>query len=266
MKLKMKKKEIARRLVKFALQLLFFIIYPQLFVNAFSAIKYMCAQIAGNKMVEWNPFVETLVILLAITMVFGRVFCGYACAFGSLGDWLFSLSAFAQKKLRGKVLKLPPRVIGWLSYLKYAVLLIIIAACLTGTYGYISAADPWELFAVFRAGNFSIEGRAYMAATLGIIVIGMIFVERFFCALLCPMGAIFALMPVLPLAVITEGKDCVSGCSRCSRECPAGISPKETSSRHGECFQCGKCVAACPNGNLKIGAVMLLARSSVEKS
>ena len=39
---------------------------------------------------------------LIITILFGRHFCGYACAFGSLGDALYELTAFIRAKCFGK--------------------------------------------------------------------------------------------------------------------------------------------------------------------
>lgn len=79
----------------------------------------------------------------------------------------------------------------------------------------------------------------------------MCFVPRFFCRVLCPMGALFALMPVIPAFVPVKDKEnCIKGCSLCKKNCPAALSLEESS---GECFQCGACMDVCPKGNVKIG-------------
>ena len=38
-------------------------------------------------------------VLLVITILFGRHFCGYACAFGSLGDAMYELTLFIRQKV-----------------------------------------------------------------------------------------------------------------------------------------------------------------------
>ena len=62
-----------------------FIIYPALFSTAFTGIKLIVEQITQRASLPWNSFVQTLVVLLVFTIVFGRFFCGFACAFGTWG-------------------------------------------------------------------------------------------------------------------------------------------------------------------------------------
>ena len=246
-------------IIKFVIQLAFFISMPALYSAAFSGIKYIAIQIHSQEMIVWNPFLSTLAVLLVSTIIFGRFFCGFACSFGSVGDLLFTCSTLIQKKFRKKIFILPDSAIKYLNYLKYVVLIGIIALCLTGTYSYISQADPWEIFASFRAGNFAINGRYIALAILIAIVIGMCLVERFFCQFLCPMGAVFALMPSLPFLIFNrEKKDCIPGCTICIKTCPASISLGEKHSRYNDCFQCGKCSVKCPKKNMRLGIRKLL--------
>ena len=44
----------------------------------------------------------SLIILCASTVVFGRFFCGFACAFGSLSDWVRAAYVWVCKKLKKK--------------------------------------------------------------------------------------------------------------------------------------------------------------------
>jgi polyferredoxin len=243
-----------RRVIRFIIQAGFFIFQPALFATAFAGVKYLALQIGLHKAIVWNPFLETLVALVLSTIIFGRYFCGYACAFGSLGDWIYSASAFMQKKLRKKVIRLPAKIISALQYVKYAVLLGVISACFFNVYSVVSRADPWELFAAFRGGNFSLHGKVWSVVTLGIILLGMIFIERFFCMFLCPMGAVFALLPILPFAAYNRRRsECVKGCSLCTKVCPASVSLGDKHSKYGDCFQCGKCAEKCPRRNVRIG-------------
>lgn len=243
-----------QNLPRLIIQIAFFISMPALFSTAFSGIKYLADQIYKTETISWNPFLATLIVLLAYTIVFGRFFCGYACAFGSLGDWLYSISAFLQKKIRKKPIMIPDKAINRLLYLKYIVLIIIVVLCLTGTYSYVSSADPWELFASFIALRFDMSGKVISAILLGGIVIGMLFVERFFCMFLCPMGAVFALMPIIPFTTFNRKKsECIPGCTLCEKTCPASISFGEKDSKYGDCFQCGRCSVKCPKENIRLG-------------
>jgi polyferredoxin len=269
----MKKKPTAHSVARLAIQIVFFIFLPSLFSVAFNGVKYVADQIFRHETIAWNPFLATLTALAVFTVLFGRFFCGYACAFGSLGDWLFACSAFIRKKVGKKTgkeaggraggktgkeaFKLPDKAIAALLYLKYLILIGVVIACLLNVYSFIGPADPWGLFASLRAGGaggLTLDGREWAAAALGAIVVGMLFVERFFCMFLCPMGAAFALLPMLPLTIYGRKKeDCIPGCSLCVRTCPASISLGEARGGYGDCFQCGKCAARCPKGNVRPG-------------
>jgi polyferredoxin len=251
---KLKRARILHASVRFAVQALFFMLMPALFSTGFMGAKYVCEQIYKRGAIELNPFVLTMLLLFAFTIVFGRFFCGYACAFGSLGDWLFTVSTFAQKRLRinvGAIIN-RPRVLHILQYIKYVVLIAILAACLTGTYGVVSSSDPWGLFASLKVANFTLNGYSiYAVVLLALIILAMLLVERAFCQFFCPMGALFALLPMLPVVPFTRDKaNCIKGCSACVKACPAAIELSEATTKTGECFQCGKCADRCPKGNL----------------
>lgn len=262
----MKKKLKIFTIVRIVIQLIFFVLMPAVFSTAFMGAKYIAEQIFKREVIAVNPFVETLIVLLVITILFGRYFCGYACAFGSLGDWVFGISAAVQKKFRKKVFKLPVTIIAKLQYVKYAVLLVILGMCVGGRYSMIGKYDPWEVFASIRAGNFSMERSSVWAIVLLIVIImGMCFVERFFCSFLCPMGAIFSIMPILPFATFNRDKEkCAKGCTLCVKTCPAALSLGEENSKYGDCFQCGRCSIKCPKKSIKNGLEKLIEKGSNE--
>ena len=90
----MKKKQRKVRLIRAAIQLIFFIAAPSLFSTAFAGVKSIFLAIGGQQSVTWNSFLDITALLLIITILFGRHFCGYACAFGSLGDALKGADIF----------------------------------------------------------------------------------------------------------------------------------------------------------------------------
>ena len=188
--------------------------------------------------------------------MFGRFFCGYACAFGSLGDAVRGLYLWICKKCKKKPRSIPKTVCRWLSYGKYVVLLAIVLLCFSGVYGELSGWSPWDVFSMLHAGNFHLSGYVLGVVLLVLIVAGMAFCNRFFCRFLCPMGAVFSLLPVLPLfSVRREREGCVKGCSACERCCPADLQLPEADSwnSNGDCFQCQKCLDICPKKNARSG-------------
>lgn len=100
----MKKKTIpAKKLhayIRAAIQVVFFICFPSAFTTAFSAIKNIFTQIGSQAPIVWSSFLTVCLALCAFTIVFGRFFCGYACAFGAMGDAVRSLYVFLCKKMQ----------------------------------------------------------------------------------------------------------------------------------------------------------------------
>jgi hypothetical protein len=253
------KRLLKRRLttvLRLAIQVVFFIVFPSLFAAGFTGVRYVAGQVHSHDPVSFNLFVLNLLILFASVVLFGRFFCGYLCAFGSLGDWLYLASSKLLKLAGKRPLRLPVRLTHALLYLKYLILVAIVAACLTDTYRLVSGYDPWSVFAALLSGNpLSIqahEGWQIACLVLGVIVVGMLLIERFFCQFLCPLGALLGLLPMLPILLVNRDKEtCIKGCSVCVRVCPAALSLGEERGVSGECFQCDTCRAACPKGNVK---------------
>lgn len=249
-----KKKMYAGRTVRALIQLFFFIMFPELFQAAFSGVKYIAAQMNVSKPVEMVSFIVYLIILVCFTIVAGRFFCGFVCAFGSFGDAVYGISQFIQKKLKKKLPKISKGAVIYLQKLKYIILAAIIILCFTGSYSIFAENSPWTVFSKCRALEFQTAFPAAGVIILILIMAGMCITERFFCQFLCPMGALFALLPVIKWQYPHKRKDkCLKGCSLCARNCPVCIEPgsKEYS---GECIMCGKCVSSCPASSMYIPA------------
>ena len=155
--------------------------------------------IGGQQSVTWNSFLDITALLLIITILFGRHFCGYACAFGSLGDALYELTAFIRAKCFGKKKKhgYPEEWVHRLQKVKYMLLTFLLLSCITGFYSKLQGMSPWDVFSMLTTGR--LPKSTYIAGTvlLILIMVGMCTQERFFCQFLCPMGAVFAIMPII---------------------------------------------------------------------
>ena len=110
------------------------------------------------------------------------------------------------------------------------------------------------VFSMITAGRF--PNSKYLAGIviLVLIMVGMCTQERFFCQFLCPMGAVFALMPILPGALFQRNREkCPPKCGLCKKRCPAHLDIDGDTARSGECLCCHACAATCPRKNIHIG-------------
>ena len=91
----MKKRQRKVRLIRAASTAgIFYLWHPALFSTAFAGVKSIFQAIAAHQPVTWNSFLDVTGALLLVTILFGRHFCGYACAFGSLGDAMYEADCF----------------------------------------------------------------------------------------------------------------------------------------------------------------------------
>lgn len=234
-------------------QTFFFFAMPGAFVAGFSGIKSLMEQMGSGAPLEWNGFLKALVGLCLFTILFGRFFCGFACAFGSLGDAVYALSGVVQTKLlhRKKRITFPRGALLWGQKVKFLLLAVILLLSFLGIYRSYSGWSPWSVFSFLTALRFRLDGYLPGAILLLLILVGMAFQERFFCQFLCPMGAVFALLPVLPFGQLHRNPEqCLKGCNACRNNCPVNLKLEPDGFRNGECICCEKCAGICPKSNL----------------
>lgn len=197
-------------------------------------------------------FTVFLAVLLVATVLIGRFFCGYVCSFGFLGDAVYAAGDALAKKLGVKRKPLPAKLELVLRGLKYVVLVAVCALVLMGFYTTVNSNSPWTVFG--KLANLSVSGvTALGTVLLALIVVGMLLKERFFCEFLCPLGALFSLMPTLPTGRMRRQRPkCRKNCAACKQQCPVGIEPKG-GVLAGECIMCGECAEVCPQKNVTCG-------------
>lgn len=261
---KMKKKmNIYLRLI---IQIIFFLIMPSIFTTAFSGVKYIFTQIGNGQSIELTSFVTVLIVLCIYTIVFGRFFCGFACAFGSVGDWIHEVYLIICKKLKKKPLVINEKIRKKSTLVKYIILAAIVITCFCGVYSKTKGWSPWEVFSMLLAGNISLSTYVPAIIILLLIIVGMAVCERFFCRFLCPMGAVFSLLPILPFFSLgREREQCIKGCRACTNKCPSDIELPELGEdiQSGDCFMCQKCIDICPKSNVRTSVKKLRGNESM---
>ena len=151
-------------------QLLFFILFPSMFTAAFNGVKYIFTQIGSGNRIELTSFVAVLLMLCVYTMIFGRFFCGFACAFGSFGDAVHAIYVSCCRKLKKKPVSVPVEAAKKLTYMKYVILAIILILCYLGAYSLLKGTSPWDVFSMLRAGNLGL-GSYIIGAVLLVLIL-----------------------------------------------------------------------------------------------
>lgn len=244
MKTKIKKLQLFRIIVQIA----FLVLYPGLFILSFNQLGNIYSSlIKGNfNFIQAFPTITAAVTFIILTLVLGRFFCGWMCGFGAMNDFIYLLS----NKVFKVKFKVNEKVDSVLKYVKYLVLIFVIAAIwTTGTHA-LSSTNPWSAFADITQFPGVLADYTIGFALLVLIAFGAFFIERFFCRYLCPLGAVFSIVSKLRIFKINKPNDKCGKCRLCTNNCAMGIPLyKMNKVNSGECINCLKCIETCPRSN-----------------
>jgi MauM/NapG family ferredoxin protein len=234
----------------------------------------LSAMLAGR---AWLPLLGLSAVTIALTLVFGRVWCGWICPLGTVIQWIRPRTATAAYR--------PPSD-RWRS-IKYVLLAVILVAALLGNqtllfldpmtvmtrtmatavwptaraivtsveswlYGFdllwpaLDLIHRWVTQPLFR----SVEPVFYVAIPAVVFFLGILalnaWTPRFWCRYLCPLGGLLGLLSKLSLVRRTVSDQCAA-CALCSGSCPTGtIRPEEGyRSDPAECIVCYDCIVDC---------------------
>lgn len=153
-----------------------------------------------------------------------------------------------------------------LTYIKYAVLLIMVVLLPALAVNDVGMGDPF--FCKYLCPQGVLEGAIPLAAVdsglrdalgalfswkFGILIVTIVLSVLFyrpFCKWLCPLGAFYALLnKVSLLGMKVDKHKCVS-CGKCAKACKMDVDVTK-SPDHTECIRCGMCVRACPTEAVK---------------
>jgi len=197
--------------------------------------------------------------VIALTIVFGRFFCGWVCPFGALHQFVGYLGnrrkTTAQKIRLNKYRKA--------QCIKYFILIFFLfmaafpSLAVTLQTGLL---DPIPLVTrsfnllllpiIDRAANFvSVSARFYegawliLAIFLTAILLNLV-IPRFYCRFICPLGALLAIISRFAIWRIGKKQTECSNCKLCDKACEGACEPSGKI-RISECVLCFNCRDDC---------------------
>jgi len=177
-----------------------------------------------------------VMLVIAATLVFGRVWCGWACPQTVVGEIIVMFERGASRVLpKNKTVRIAA------GQLIRAVLSALIAANIIWYFVPPYVMLP-ELFA-WSMGGFTTGAFVVMWAAL---YLNFAFLGHRFCGTVCPYSKFQSMMldrNSLVIAFDRSRADECKGCDLCVRECPVGIDIKD--GLQVECINCAQCVDAC---------------------
>ncbi|TCO10870.1 4Fe-4S binding protein [Natronoflexus pectinivorans] len=271
------------------LGIIFLLLTLSLFIDIFE--KYADERFGQILYLQFVPsvlnFVQTFslltaggfIIVLILTLLFGRLYCSTICPLGILQDIVSNISKkFSKKKIFYKYKKAHPV---W----RYSFMGIMIVSMIAGLGFIVVWLDPYSIAGRFfsfiidpsvrsvnnvvatfmqNQGNYSffhvpIYHVSTVPVLLTVILTSFIFVlawkrGRFFCNVICPVGTFLGLTSKAALYKVKFNPDNCTKCGKCAAVCKSEcISIKNYSVDETRCVTCFNCLQVCPDAALDFG-------------
>jgi polyferredoxin/ferredoxin len=229
-------------------------------------------------------------IMIVLTFVFGRFFCGWVCPLGTLIQLAGKLPIRRRRSVIETNHAHPAQVIkfyllgalmvaaffglNWagifdpLSLVIRSLGLVVLPGLEVGLracFEWVYFANPLGLSEYTEPIYDSLQGSVlnfnqphfHQAVFMSLIFTGILVVSfvryRFWCRILCPLGALYGVIARFGLFRINQNTACTS-CRICTFTCHGGADPEVQGKwRPSECFVCGNCSAKCTESGLQPG-------------
>lgn len=186
-------------------------------------------------------------IIILFGLLLGRTVCGFLCPIGLGQELLYKIKTPKLKK--SKITRV-------LSYFKYVLLVVLVITVpimyQTGVPAFCKYICPsgtllGGIGLLFNSNNsdlYAMLGPLFTWKFLLLIVfiVASVFIFRFFCRFLCPLGAIYGFFCRVALLGIKLDKNKCTDCGLCVSVCKMDI--KRVGDH--ECINCGACISVCP--------------------
>ena len=226
-------------------------------------VQFLPALMAGNVII--------VAALVALTLIFGRVYCSVICPMGVMQDVISWLSG----RRKGKKFRFTYSC--ELRVLRLSVLGLFIVAIVAGigslvallapysSYGRIVSnlfeplylwcnnllaliAEHYDSYAFYSVDVWMRGISTFAVAALTFVVIGWLAWRngRTYCNTVCPVGTVLGYLSKFALFRLTINTDKCVSCGVCSRKCKAScIDGKHHAIDYSRCVTCFDCIGAC---------------------
>jgi polyferredoxin len=191
------------------------------------------------------------IVLILMTLVFGRVFCGWGCHFALFQDLttkLLGRIGFRPTFRRSRLELVVPPILFALTMLYPVVAWWRERGRPTNLTADLSYPEVWHLLPGMKG--------IILILIVDVVLLTVLFGSRAFCRYVCPYGLLLKFFHVLAPFRIVKAAAC-EDCGACTQSCPAGVPIKLEVDRFGlihdlNCMNCGDCVSSCPSGVLSL--------------
>lgn len=218
--------------------------------------------------------VGVVLLLVTLTLVFGRIYCSVICPLGVFQDLVSWLSGRRRKK------KYRFGYSAEKTWLRYGMLTLFVIALVAGMGAIVALLAPYSSYGrmvqnllspLYLWGNNALaylaeradsyafyEAEVWMrslptfliaAATFVIIVVLAWRNGRTYCNTICPVGTVLGFLSRFSLFRVTIDTEKCNSCQLCSRRCKAAcINIPGHSVDHSRCVACMDCTTTCKRG------------------
>ena len=223
--------------------------------------------------------VGIIVLLIVLTLLFGRIYCSVICPMGVFQD---IIAWFGKKARPKKERKIPYTYSKAMSALRYTVLGVFVMALIAGVGSFVALLAPYSSYGriasnifqpIYRWGNnilasiaekydsyaiYDVDVWVKSMPTLIIAVVTLVIIfilawrnGRTYCNTICPVGTVLGFFARFSFFHVTFDAEKCKNCSMCSRNCKAScIDYKTHTVDYSRCVTCGNCLEQCKFGAL----------------
>ena len=268
------------RKIRTILAAVFFVLITLLFLDFTGTLHHWLSWMAK---IQFLPAVMALnvvvvVALIALTLVFGRIYCSVICPLGVFQDLLARLRRKKNKYSYSKEVK----------WLRYPVLAVFVLAGVAGigslfqllapysAYGRIATmifqpiwklgnnllamvAERMDSYAFYTIDTWMRSLPVLIIAAVTLVVLAVLAWRggRTYCNTICPVGTILSFFARFSWLKIRFDEEKCKNCSLCSKNCKAAcIDFKTHTVDYSRCVACGNCIDSCKFDALKYSSSM----------
>lgn len=182
-------------------------------------------------------FLGWVMILLTIFVWGKALFCGWICPFGALQELIFKFRSLLFRN--DSSFEFPAKFSDKLRYLRYVVFAVLIFV----SFKNFALAERMAEIEPFKTmWNVGIFNRPFWISFYTVSLLAFsLFMYRFFCRFLCPLGAFLSFLSFFTLFRLRRRGTCVA-CKICEKSCNSRAINKKGFIDSKECFGCFTCL------------------------